>query len=225
MWEFTGNHIIQICKIHAACRIRVCVGQGTAWWNYGWCLLRPCSILKWETLGCSLMVYFCFLLKYRCGCGFVPVWWCCALVKWGLEEKFECWVWLVLLSPGVDRLAVRPAHSPCVALGQIVVSQHLLEWHWWLVDQELHLNQGKFFLKACVHSFKQFTSRLLKLSFSLSMHLYTSDGRHAWFHLHGTSRPARSASEAPNTKWKILVHSGTRTHNPLISSLMLYQLS
>ena len=34
-------------------------------------------------------------------------------------------------------------------------------------------------LKASAHSFKQFTSRLLKSSFSLSMHLYTSDGRHA----------------------------------------------
>ena len=34
-------------------------------------------------------------------------------------------------------------------------------------------------LKASAHSFKQFTSRLLKLSFSLSMHLYNSDGRHA----------------------------------------------
>ena len=33
------------------------------------------------------------------------------------------------------------------------------------------------------------------------MHLYNSDGRHAWFHLHGASRPARSASEA--TKYKI----------------------
>ena len=36
-----------------------------------------------------------------------------------------------------------------------------------------------FSLKASAHSFKQFTSRLLKLSFSLSMHLYNSDGRHA----------------------------------------------
>ena len=35
------------------------------------------------------------------------------------------------------------------------------------------------FIKASAHSFKQFTSRLLKLSFSLSMHLYNSDGRHA----------------------------------------------
>ena len=34
-------------------------------------------------------------------------------------------------------------------------------------------------VKAIAHSFKQFTSRLLKLSFLLSMHLYTSDGRHA----------------------------------------------
>ena len=34
-------------------------------------------------------------------------------------------------------------------------------------------------LKASAHSFKQFTSRLLKLSFSLSMHIYNSNGRHA----------------------------------------------
>ena len=57
-------------------------------------------------------------------------------------------------------------------------------------------------LKASAHSFKQFTSRLLKLSFSLSMHLYNSDGRHAWFHLHGTSRPDGSASEATKYKMK-----------------------
>ena len=36
----------------------------------------------------------------------------------------------------------------------------------------------------------------------LSMHLYTWDGRHAWFHLHGSSRPARSASEATKYKMK-----------------------
>ena len=35
--------------------------------------------------------------------------------------------------------------------------------------------------KASAHSFKQFTSRLLKSTFSLSMHIYNSDGRHAWF--------------------------------------------
>ena len=34
------------------------------------------------------------------------------------------------------------------------------------------------------------------------MHLYTSDVRHAWFHLHGTSGPARSASEATKYKMK-----------------------
>ena len=57
-------------------------------------------------------------------------------------------------------------------------------------------------VKASAHSFKQFTSQLLKLSFSLSMHIYNSDGRHAWFHLHGTSRPDRSASEATKYKMK-----------------------
>ena len=60
----------------------------------------------------------------------------------------------------------------------------------------------KIKLKASAHSFKQFTSRLSKLSFSLSMHIYNSDGRHAWFHLHGTSRPDRSASEATKYKMK-----------------------
>ena len=55
-------------------------------------------------------------------------------------------------------------------------------------------------VKASAHSYKRFTSRLLKLSISCSMHLYTSDGRHAWFHLHGTSWPVRSASKA--TKYK-----------------------
>ena len=59
-----------------------------------------------------------------------------------------------------------------------------------------------FVVKASAHSFKQFTSRLLKLSFSLSMHLYNSDGRHAWFHLHGTSRPDRSLSAATKYKMK-----------------------
>ena len=34
-------------------------------------------------------------------------------------------------------------------------------------------------LKASANSFKRFTSRLLKFSLSLSMHLCTSDGRHA----------------------------------------------
>ena len=34
-------------------------------------------------------------------------------------------------------------------------------------------------VKASAHSFKQFTSRLLKSTFSLSMHIYNSDERHA----------------------------------------------
>ena len=34
------------------------------------------------------------------------------------------------------------------------------------------------------------------------MHIYNSDGRHAWFHLHGASRPARSAWEATKYKMK-----------------------
>ena len=34
------------------------------------------------------------------------------------------------------------------------------------------------------------------------MHLYTSNERHAWFHLHGNSRPARSASKATKYKMK-----------------------
>ena len=59
----------------------------------------------------------------------------------------------------------------------------------------------------------------------LPMHLYTSDGRHAWFHLHGTCRPAWSAPGAIKHKMKILLHNGTRTHSPDISSLMLYRLS
>ena len=52
-------------------------------------------------------------------------------------------------------------------------------------------------LKASAHSFKKIYFAAFKINFlSLSMHIYNSDGRHAWFHLHGASRPARSASEA-----------------------------
>ena len=36
----------------------------------------------------------------------------------------------------------------------------------------------------------------------LSLHLYTSDERYAWFHLYGTSRPARSALKATEYKMK-----------------------
>ena len=53
-----------------------------------------------------------------------------------------------------------------------------------LSAHKLHIETGRHTrpitpVKASAHSFKQFTSRLLKLSFSLSMHLYNSDGRHA----------------------------------------------
>ena len=58
------------------------------------------------------------------------------------------------------------------------------------------------FIKASAHSFKQFTSRILKLSFSLSMHIYNSDRGHAWFHLYGTRWPVRCASEAKKYKMK-----------------------
>ena len=36
----------------------------------------------------------------------------------------------------------------------------------------------------------------------LPMHLFTSDERHAWFHLYGVSRPARSVSKAKKYKMK-----------------------
>ena len=55
--------------------------------------------------------------------------------------------------------------------------------------------------KASAHSFKQFYFGAFKNIF-LSLHLYNSDGRHAWFHLHGTSRPDRSTSEATKYKMK-----------------------
>ena len=60
----------------------------------------------------------------------------------------------------------------------------------------------------------------------LSIHLYISDECRAWFHLYGTSRPARStwkAKKKSKIKKKILAHSGIRTHNPEIWSLMLYK--
>ena len=46
------------------------------------------------------------------------------------------------------------------------------------------LNHLKPTLKASAYSFKRFTSRLLKSSFSLSLYVpITSDECHAWFHL------------------------------------------
>ena len=57
------------------------------------------------------------------------------------------------------------------------------------------------------------------------MHVYTSDECHAWFHLYEASRPARSASKATKYKMKNSCQSRTRTDNPEIWSLVLYQLS
>ena len=74
---------------------------------------------------------------------------------------------------------------------------------WSLFDRQCFMMSVRF--KASAHYFKQFTSRLLKVSLYRSMHLYISDGRHAWFHLHGTSRPDRSASEATKYKLKIFL--------------------
>ena len=55
---------------------------------------------------------------------------------------------------------------------------------------------------------------------------FTSDECHAWFHLYGTSQPARRASKATNIKkGKSLAHGGTQTHNLKICSLTLYRLS
>ena len=73
---------------------------------------------------------------------------------------------------------------------------------YWLPKLHKIPYKSRFILKASAHSFKQFTSRLLKSTFSLSMHIYNSDGRHASFHLHGISRPDRSASEASKYKMK-----------------------
>ena len=73
--------------------------------------------------------------------------------------------------------------------------------------------KASLYVKASAHSFKQLISRLFLIIFlSLSMHLYTSDGRHAWFHLHRTSRPARCASEA--TKYKMKNSCPHRYSNP-----------
>ena len=57
------------------------------------------------------------------------------------------------------------------------------------------------------------------------MHIYNSDGRHAWFHLHGPVDLSGARRKRQNTKWKALAHSGTRTHNPQFRSLMLYRMS
>ena len=47
-----------------------------------------------------------------------------------------------------------------------------------------------------------------------SMHLYTSNERHACFHLYGASRPARSASKATQSKIKISCPQWDSTQQP-----------
>ena len=62
-----------------------------------------------------------------------------------------------------------------------VINDILLHKVYLFVDNN-QINRWKLLtrsIKASAHSFKQFTSRLLKLTFSLSMHIYNSYGRHA----------------------------------------------
>ena len=54
-------------------------------------------------------------------------------------------------------------------------------------------------LKASAHSFKRFTSRLLKVSFSLYA-LFTTDECHAWFHLNAASPAVRNTEQVNITK-------------------------
>ena len=84
----------------------------------------------------------------------------------------------------------------------------------------------RMMVKASAHSFKQFTSRLFKIIFfSLCTYITPMDVMLDFIcmglvDLSGARREAKKIQ-----KWKIIAHSGTRTHNPEISSLMLYQLS
>ena len=48
-----------------------------------------------------------------------------------------------------------------------------------------------------------------KLFFSLYAPI-TSNECQVWFHLYWVSRAVRSTEQAKNTKWKIVVYSGTR---------------
>ena len=45
---------------------------------------------------------------------------------------------------------------------------------------------------------------------------------YGWFHLHWLTRAARSEIYKRITKWKILAHTGTWTHDPWFSSLVPY---
>ena len=79
--------------------------------------------------------------------------------------------------------------------------------------------------KASAHSFKQFTSRLLKLSFSLyAPTLLGWTSCLISFTWDQSTWQERVGSDKIQNE-KFLVHSGTRTLNPSIPSLMLYLLS
>ena len=76
-----------------------------------------------------------------------------------------------------------------------------------LLDHPLWLQ----LVKASVHSFKRFTSRLLKSSFSLSMHLLPRMNVILEFHLNAASPAARNTEQV--TIAKKLVHGRIRSNN------------
>ena len=81
-------------------------------------------------------------------------------------------------------------------------------------------------VKASAHSFNQFTSRHLKLYFSLSQCTYIPrmDVMLDFIRM-GSVDLSEARRKRQNTKWEMLAHSGIRTHNPQIRSLILYRLS
>ena len=53
---------------------------------------------------------------------------------------------------------------------------------------------------------------------------YYLDKCPAWFHLYGLSLSVKNAKQVTITTWKILAHSGIRTHNPQITKQASDQL-
>ena len=76
----------------------------------------------------------------------------------------------------------------------------------------VYSNTTLFFfpIKASAHSFKLFSSQILKLSFSLYASV-TSEECHAWFHLNAASPAARNTKQVNMTK--NLVHGRIQTTN------------
>ena len=129
-----------------------------------------------------------------------------------------CWFWWIAF---MDQAGVSGMGHSSVTLGQVKhihceVFKMLWQNNSSTYQEMIHLRYVKNLINS-VFSLPVFwlwnllklvrtplnnSSRLLKSTFSLSMHIYNSDGRHAWFHLHGASRPARSASEATKYKMK-----------------------